>query len=181
MRIIAGKYRGKKLCPPQSLLVRPTSDRARESLFNILNSRLENLWQEYRLLDVFSGTGAFALEAVSRGIEEVCLVDLNTSSLKPNLALFPAEKSRIRVLNADALKLPSAEHKYNLVFMDAPYGKGLSEPALEQLHLKNWLEAGTLCLVEVEKKEEINIPSCYEFLDERIYGLAKILFLNYLG
>lgn len=82
MRIIAGNYRGKKLFSPESDKVRPTADRAREALFNILHSSLEKDWSAYKLLDVFAGTGAFALEALSRGAAAVALIDKDTRSLE---------------------------------------------------------------------------------------------------
>ena len=179
MRIIGGLYRGKKLFSPDSQKVRPTSDRAREALFNILNSQLEDQWSEYVLLDVFSGTGAFGLEALSRGANKVCLIDLDTKSLLKNVALFPQEKEKIKILRADATKLPLSTEQYDILFMDAPYNKGLSELALEQIAQKKWLKEGALCLVEVEKTEQISIPSCYKIKNERIYGLAKVIFLMY--
>ena len=130
MRIIAGTYRGKKLFSPLNEGVRPTSDRARESVFNILNSRLEQPWSAYRLLDIFSGTGAFALEAISRGIAVAALVDLNPTTMRKNVSLFPQEQHKIKIIAADAAKLPPAREKYNLLFADAPYRRGLSEAAL---------------------------------------------------
>lgn len=180
MRIIGGQYRGKKLFSPDSDKVRPTSDRAREALFNILYSQLENPWSEYTLLDVFAGTGAFALEAVSRGAKQVGLIDMDTTAILKNIALFPQEKSKISVIKADVKKMPLAHQQYDILFMDAPYNKGLSEIALQQLHEQKWLKSRTLCLVEVEKNEQIEIPSCYQLQNERHYGLAKVLFLAYL-
>lgn len=179
MRIIGGQYRGKKLFSPDSDKVRPTSDRAREALFNILNTRLNEPWAECALLDVFSGTGAFGLEALSRGAKKVCLIDSDTKSLLKNVALFTKEKDKIKILHTDATKLPSATEQYDILFMDAPYNKGLSEIALQQVAQKNWLKKGAICLVEVEKTEQISIPSCYKFENERIYGLAKVIFLIY--
>lgn len=179
MRIISGKYRGKKLFSPESDKVRPTADRTREALFNILNSSLEKDWGEYRLLDVFAGTGAFGLEALSRGVAEIALLDKDTRSLEKNIALFPQEKEKIKVHRMNALSLPPALHTYNVVFMDAPYHQGLTTPALEQLALNGWLTPGALCLVEVEKKEQLQLPACYTLQNERIYGLAKVLFLTY--
>ena len=179
MRIIGGQYRGKKLFSPDSDKVRPTSDRAREALFNILFSQLENPLSEYTLLDVFAGTGAFALEALSRGAKEVCLVDIDTKSLLKNVALFPDEKNKIKVIRTDIHHLPSSSQQYDIVFMDAPYHKGLSEIALENLADKQWLKKGALCMVEVEKTEQIAIPSCYRVQNERIYGLAKVIFMQY--
>ena len=179
MRIIGGKYRGKKLFSPDSDAVRPTSDRAREALFNILNSALENPFTDYTLLDVFSGTGAVALEALSRGVKNVAMVDINPKNLQKNTALFPLEKDKIKVVKADVAHLPSASEQYDLLFMDAPYNKGLSETALIQLDKQGWLKPDALCMIEVEKNEQIDLPSCYQFENERMYGLAKIIFARY--
>ena len=179
MRIIGGKYRGKKLFSPITDKVRPTSDRAREALFNILHSSLGNNWDSYKLLDVFSGTGAFALEAISRGVAEACLLDIDLQNLQKNVAMFSAEAHKIKVIRADICHLFESESQYNLIFMDAPYNKGLSEIALNQLHQKKWLTPGALCLVEVEKNEQLDIPACYQIKNERIYGLAKIIFMEY--
>lgn len=179
MRIIGGQYRGKKLFSPDSDKVRPTSDRAREALFNILFSRLENPLSEYTLLDVFAGTGAFALEALSRGAKEVCLIDIDTKPLLKNITLFTSEKNKIRVVRSDVEHLQIAPQQYDILFMDAPYHKGLSEVALKNLDAKQWLKTGALCMVEVEKTEQIAIPSCYQVQNERIYGLAKVIFMQY--
>ena len=181
MRIIAGIYRGKNLLSPVSDKVRPTSDRAREAIFNILYSKLDKSLSEVDLLDVFSGTGAFALEAVSRGVKSATLVDIDTRDLQKNVALFPNEKNRIFVLRLDAAKLPTSAKKYDVVFMDAPYNKGLSELALQQLSRQKWLQKEALCIVELEKTEKINLPEEFELIDERRYGLAQVLFLRYLG
>lgn len=175
MRIIGGKYRGRKLISPDSEKVRPTSDRAREALFNILRSRLGNDWSTFALLDVFAGSGAFGLEALSHGVKEVALVDVDTRPLLKNIQLFDEEKARIRVIKSDALKLGAAPHSYDILFMDAPYQKGLSEPVLQNLAANHWLKPGALCLVEVERNEVCHLPEDYEFLDERFYGAAKII------
>ena len=180
MRIIGGMYRGKNLLSPLSDKVRPTSDRAREAIFNILYSKLEKSFSEIELLDVFSGTGAFALEAMSRGAKNVTLLDIDTRDLQKNVALFPNEKKRISILQLDATKLPRATHKYDVVFLDAPYNKGLSEQALQQLAQQQWLKPEALCVVELEKNEEITLPQEYDKIDERYYGLAQVLFLRYL-
>ena len=181
MRIIAGNYRGKKLFSPESDKVRPTADRAREALFNILHSSLEKDWSAYKLLDVFAGTGAFALEALSRGAAAVALIDKDTRSLEKNVALCPKEKDRSSVFRQNVLSLPPSAGRYDLLFMDAPYNQGLSEPALRELAAKGWLKPGALCLVEVEKNEQLHIPACYEWQEERIYGLAKVIFLKYVS
>lgn len=178
MRIISGLYRGKKLLSPDSDKVRPTSDRTREAVYNILYSKLKRPLSELSLLDVFSGSGAFALEAVSRGIKKAGLIDVDIRPLLRNTALFPNEKNKIKVMKLDASDLPQSAEKYDIVFMDAPYKKGLSEQALQQLSAKNWLAAGALVIVEVEKSENLNLPEDFEAVDERIYGLAKVIFLK---
>lgn len=177
MRIIGGTYRGKKLYSPQNEGVRPTADRARESVFNILNSKLDNDWAEYDVLDVFTGTGALGLEALSRGAKSVALLDINLQTAKRNVALFPKEK--INLISADATNLPKTTKTYNLVFMDAPYNKGLSAAALKSLAEKGWLAPDAWVLVELEKDEVLeNIP-CFEQVDERRYGLARVVFFRF--
>ena len=181
MRIIGGKYRGKKLFSPQSEKVRPTSDRAREAIFNILYSKLAENFSSVNLLDVFSGSGAFALEDVSRGVNSVGMIDIDTRDLQKNVAQFPEEKMRIRIFRQDATHLLVPEKKYDVVFMDAPYNKGLSEQALRELDAKKWLAPEAVCIVELEKDEALALPPQYILIDERRYGLAKVLFLQYQG
>lgn len=179
MRIVAGKYRGKNLVSPKNNNVRPTSERAREALFNILNSRFGSDYSGYDLLDIFAGTGAFGFEGLSRGVKSVTFVDINIDTIKKNASLFAAEKEKIRLIQADATNLPMSVKKYNFVFSDAPYDKGLSQKALSELVKKKWLAEDALCVVEVRHNETLEIPDEFEQFDERIYGQAKVLFLIY--
>ncbi|MFV0626979.1 MAG: 16S rRNA (guanine(966)-N(2))-methyltransferase RsmD [Alphaproteobacteria bacterium] len=179
MRIIAGKYRGKKLFTPTTDTIRPTSDRARESIYNIINSKIDGDWEDISLLDVFSGTGAFSLEAVSRGVGEVGLIDLDITLSSKNATLFSAEKSKIKIIKANALNLPLSNKQYDIVFLDAPYFKDMSPKVLEELSTKGWLKSNALCIIELEKKEDLVLPKNFEELDERRYGLAKIIFATY--
>lgn len=179
MRIIGGKYRGKNLRSPESLNIRPTSDRARESVFNILNSRLGGSWENIRLLELFSGSGAFGLEAISRGAEQICLVDIDTTLSAKNAALFPSEKSKIEIIRGDATKLAKIGKKFNLLFADAPYKKGLSELALKAVTSGGWLEEGAVVVIEVEKNEKLVLPPQFTMLDERRYGIAKFIFARF--
>lgn len=179
MRIIGGQYRGKKLFSPTSDKVRPTSDKARESLFNILSSGLEQPWNQYCLLDVFSGSGAIGLEALSRGAATVTLIDADPAAAARNAKLFSAEQMRLKLLKADACNLPAADKAYDIVFLDAPYNLGLSEKALASLKQQKWLKNGSLIIVETAKEE--NLPLSREFLltDTRCYGIAKFTFLRF--
>ncbi len=179
MRIVAGKYRSKKLYTPKNMDVRPTSERAREALFNIINSRFGADYSGFDLLDIFAGTGAFGFEGLSRGVNSVTFIDINTELVKKNASLFASEKEKIKIIQSDATNLPRASKKYNFVFSDAPYDKGLSEKALAQLGLKGWLADGALCVVEIRHSEKFLLPQNFEQLDERIYGQAKVLFLRF--
>ncbi len=179
MRIIGGKYRGKNLFSPGSDLVRPTSDRAREALFSILRSKLGFDFSSLKLADVFAGSGAFGLEAMSQGFAEVALVDIDPQPLQKNVRLFSAETARIKVIRADACRLPAAPNAYDVLFMDAPYRKNLSEPALKELAAKGWLKNGALCLIEVHKDELLVLPPFFEQTDERRYGIAKVIFAKF--
>ncbi len=181
MRIIGGKYRGKKLISPNTSLVRPTSDRAREALFNIIRSRLGNDLSSFCLADVFAGSGAFGLEALSQGFGEVLFVDVDTQPLRKNVALFSQEQAKIKVLTIDARQMAKAFRAYDVLFMDAPYQKGLTEPALQCLGQNGWLALGALCLIEVEKDEACCLPEGFVLEEERRYGLAKILIVHFVG
>ncbi|MBR1756763.1 MAG: RsmD family RNA methyltransferase [Alphaproteobacteria bacterium] len=178
MRIVGGKYRGKKLWTPEGKDVRPTSERAREAIFNILYSKLGGDYGVLNIADIFCGTGAFGFEALSRGFKYVTLADIDTIPVQKNAKLFAAEKDRFEVLRVDATRLPRARRKYDLVFMDAPYAMGLTELALEQIIRQAWLGDGAICIAEVRKDERFLPPEELELLDERVYGLARVLFLR---
>lgn len=179
MRIIGGKYRGKKLISPASERVRPTSDKAREALFNILRSRLGNNFQEYSLIDMFAGSGAFALEALSQGFGKVALVDIDLHDLQKNVDLFAVEKNKIKMMRADATQPLADDEKYDVLFMDAPYHQGLSEKALSVVC--GVLKPGALCLIEIERGETCILPPSYRLLDERRYGIAKVLIAEFIS
>jgi 16S rRNA (guanine966-N2)-methyltransferase len=179
MRIIGGKYRGKKLISPSVDYIRPTSDKAREALFNILRSRLGCSFVGKTLIDVFAGSGAFALEALSQGFAEVTLVDKDISSLLKNTALFPVEQKNIHIVRADATQNIPCATTHDVAFLDAPYRQGLTEQALTIL--PRVLKPGALCLIEVEKNESCELPLSYRLLDERHYGLAKVLIAEFIS
>lgn len=180
MRIVAGKYRGKKLFTPKDDTVRPTSERAREAIFNILNSRFGGDYSNFDILDIFAGTGAFGFEGISRGAKSVTFVDIDTTLVKKNATLFAEEKERISIIKANAANLPLSLRKYNFVFSDAPYDKGLSERILSEAANKGWLTDNALCLIEMRNSETISLPQNFVQFDERIYGQAKVLFLQYV-
>lgn len=178
MRIVGGKYRGKKLISPVSQNVRPTSDKAREAIFNIMRSRIGNDFSKLCLVDVFAGSGAFGLEALSNGFMRVALIDKDTTDLMKNVKLFPLEKNKISIVRADVEKNLNFEERFDVLFSDAPYNKGLTEKAL--LNLVPFLNDGAMCFIEVEKNEKCNLPQQFKIVDERIYGVAKIIVAEFI-
>ena len=178
MRIVAGKYRGKKLWAPEGKDVRPTSERAREAIFNILYSHSGGDYSNMNIADIFAGTGAFGFEAISRGFKSVTFVDINTMAVEKNAKLFTTEAEKIKIVRSDATRLPRIRQKFNIIFMDAPYARGLTEKVLEQIIQKEWLAEKALCIVEVRKDEVFPVSDAFELIDEREYGLARILFFR---
>ena len=183
MRIIAGKYKAKKLLAPEGKTTRPTSDRAREAVFNVLEAyfRKEGVaWAQINVLDVFAGTGALGLEALSRGAASLTAAEKDANAK----ACFwknaePFLKSDLKVsLFPDALNPPEAASPVELLFMDPPYAKGFVAPALEALLQKGWIDNKTLCVIETERHEENVIPDLFEITDVRFYGKAAVSFVQ---
>ena len=183
MRIIAGRHRGRVLAAPEGRAVRPTSDRAREALFDILaHGRFSEgpAFDEARVLDAFAGTGALGLEALSRGAAFATFIEKDRAALKALRANIAAlgEEQTTAILPGDALRPPKAAAPVTLAFLDPPYGEGLAAPALTALAAAGWLAEGALCVVEVGAKETLAAPEGFEVLEERKYGAAKVVFLR---
>lgn len=186
MRITAGDLRGRIIEAPAGLEVRPTSDRARQAVFNILaHAPWSQGLQPLRVIDVFAGSGALGLEALSHGAASCLFIDLAEASLaavRANVAAFGLGE-RARLLRQDASRLgrlPAGEATYDLVFLDPPYGKGLGEPALAALHGGGWLAADAIAVLERGAGEAaVEFPG-FEPLDQRRYGKAEVLFLRSL-
>ncbi len=179
MKISGGKYRGKTLLSPKSGAVRPTSDRMREAVFNILRSKLGFNFTHMVFFDVFAGSGAMGLEALSQGFEKIVFFDVDLSSVLRNINLFPNDKNSLNTVGGDILKAQKQDCLADVMFMDAPYLKGLTELALDYLAKGEFLKKNALCLIEVEKNEKCNLPSQYELLDERKYGLARLIIAKF--
>ena len=187
MRIVGGKHRGRKIFGPEDEkdALRPTSDRARESLFNILeHGRLSrdgtSLVRDARVLDVFCGTGAFALEALSRGAAHATLIDLDPAAIAlahRNVTAL-GESAKARVVQADATKPLHGAAAHTLVFLDPPYRSGLAAPALAALAAGGWVAPDALCIAEIERREPFEPPPGFTALDERTYGRARLVFLR---
>ena len=181
MRIIAGKFRGRRLLVPQGQAIRPTSDRAREALFDILEHGAPPV-RGARFLDLFCGTGAVGLEAHSRGAAEVVLVESERAALKlaeANLARL-GSPAGVSLLAGDATRLGPAPHPFDLIFLDPPYGSSLAGAALAALLRGGWLGADSRIIVERAAKEDLDLPGGYALERERRYGRAEFLFLRAL-
>ena len=177
MRIIGGTWRGKKLADLQGEQTRPTSDRARESLFNLLDNHLrraEKSWQDIVFADVFAGTGAVGVEALSRGANKVFFFENNPLALKCLKSNTQGIKNS--VLMGDALK-PVKSQAVDIIFMDPPYAKGLWEKALPVFIQNGWIDDNTLVVIETDKIEKSIIPQWFAEIDRRSYGRNTFVFL----
>ena len=179
MRIVGGRFRGRTLKGPSSQAVRPTSDRLRETIFNILAHGYEDAVENARVIDLFAGTGALGLEAVSRGARFALFVDEGSEAralLRENVEALGLG-GLTRIFRRDATKLGDAPtgEKFDLAFLDPPYGKGLAPRALRALIEGRWLTDGALCVIEEAADEEIALPAGVELLDCRTYGDTQIV------
>lgn len=182
MRIIAGRLRGRRLLAPKGHAMRPTGDRAREALFDILEHGAPPL-RDASFLDLFCGTGAVGLEAHSRGAAEVLLIDHDRAALKladANIARLGSPPG-VRLLARDATLLGPAPHPFDLVFLDPPYRSGLAAAALAGLGRGGWLGADARIIVELAAKAELDLPERYTLERARRYGNARFLFLRPAG
>jgi 16S rRNA (guanine966-N2)-methyltransferase len=182
MRIVGGELKGRTLKGPSSAAIRPTSDRLREALFNILTHSYGDPIPNARVIDLFAGTGALACEALSRGARFALLVDDSAEAR----AVIRANVESLglggvtRLFRRDARKLGQAPpgEPYRIAFLDPPYGKGFAEPALIALRDSGWLEDKALVIVEEAAEAAIKIPDGFEILERRTYGDTQVLFLR---
>ncbi len=184
MRIVGGKFRGRAIAAPAGRDTRPTSDRAREALFNILaHAPWSPGLEGRRVLDLFAGSGALGFEALSRGASFTLFVETDAAArgaLRDNIeALGLFGETRIHRRDATDLghKPAGLGEAFDLVFLDPPYRKGLGEAALSKLATGGWIGAGALIVFECAAEETPQTPG-YVVLDEREYGAAKMLFLR---
>ncbi|MGB0902543.1 16S rRNA (guanine(966)-N(2))-methyltransferase RsmD [Halocynthiibacter sp.] len=184
MRIIAGAHRGRALTPvgkgDAGAHLRPTTDRVRESLFNVLSGgRFDVDIEGAQVLDIFAGTGALGFEALSRGAAHVTFVENGRKGqqlIQDNAKLLKAE-GEITLIRADATRLPTCpDAPADLIFLDPPYGKELGEKAIAAALNQGWIAEGAL--IVWEENAEIIPPDGLEFLDQRKYGDSRINFLE---
>jgi len=178
MRIVGGAWRGRTLSAPAGRGTRPTADRVRQALFDML---LHAPWggrhvvEGARVLDAFAGTGAMGLEALSRGAAFATFIEQDrqaVAALRANVAVCRAE-DRTEVMAVDVQAAPAARETCGLVFLDPPYGLGLVARGVERLRERRWIGQGTLVVAEMARDEAP--PACGELLAERTHGAAKLI------
>jgi len=177
MRIVGGKHKGRALQAPDGKIARPTADRARQALFNILaHSDLVEL-DGAVVVDCFAGSGGLGLEALSRGAASVTFVENHPLSIAAIRANLTTLREDAEIIRADATKLAKAKRACTLALLDAPYHSDLSAPCLTALAAQGWLVDGALAVVEVAAKEDFTPPPGFTLHDQRIYGAARLIFL----
>jgi 16S rRNA (guanine966-N2)-methyltransferase len=182
MRVVGGRLRGRNLAAPASRDIRPTADRLRESVFNILIHAYGEPIAGARVLDLFAGTGALGIEAISRGAVFALFVDNGTEAralLRNNVEAL-ALGGVTKVFRRDATNLGPAHpvEPFSLVFLDPPYGKGLADKALASLRDGGWLTPGALLVVEEARAASFVAPDGFEELERRVYDDTEFVFLR---
>jgi 16S rRNA (guanine966-N2)-methyltransferase len=184
MRIVGGEFKGRALAAPPGRDTRPTSDRAREAVFNILEHAAWSPGLEgRRVLDLFAGSGGLGLEAMSRGAAFALFVETDAAArgaIRDNieaLGLFGSTRIHRRDATDLGQKPAGLGEPFDLVFLDPPYGKSLGDRALAKLGDGGWIGADALIVFECGADETPAAPG-YETLDARDYGAAKVLFLK---
>ncbi|MCI5043961.1 MAG: 16S rRNA (guanine(966)-N(2))-methyltransferase RsmD [Aquisalinus sp.] len=185
MRIVGGQFSGRPIIAPKGVDTRPTTDRTRESLFNILAHRDDFDMDDVRVVDLFAGSGALGLEAISRGAAYCLFVEEAAkarAAIRENIeALGLFGDTRIHRRSATALgAMPaSAGGPFGLAFLDAPYDRDLTEPALAGLRDGDWLLPGAMCVVEQGTKEAPALPDGFSEDDRRKFGDTQIGLLRF--
>ncbi|MFL6799476.1 MAG: 16S rRNA (guanine(966)-N(2))-methyltransferase RsmD [Xanthobacteraceae bacterium] len=182
MRVVGGRLRGRVLVAPSGSAIRPTADRLREALFNILTHGYGDPVSGARVLDLFAGTGAFGIEALSRGAAFALFIDEAASAralIRENVASLGLGGVS-KVFRRDATRLGPGYpmEPFTLAFLDPPYSRGLAERALIAAKQGGWLAPAALIVVEEAAHAELLVPAEFEQLERRVYDDSALLFLR---
>jgi 16S rRNA (guanine966-N2)-methyltransferase len=185
MRIVAGRFRGRPLAGPNTDAIRPTSDRLREAVFNVLAHAYDGPVEGARVIDLFAGTGALGLEAMSRGAAYALFVDDGAAArglIRQNVETLGLGGAT-RLFRRDATRMgPAAPNEpFDLVFCDPPYGRDLAGPALASCADGGWLKPDALVIVEENASATLNWPTGFKDLERRTYGDTQVAFGRYQG
>jgi 16S rRNA (guanine966-N2)-methyltransferase len=177
VRIIAGQFRGRPLQAPAGAATRPTADRVREALFSMLASRLGS-FDELRVADLYAGSGALGLEAISRGATHATFVESDSkaqTAIRANAAKFDVD-AKVRIVGGSALALPRSD-PFDLIFADPPYSPGSGSAVVKSVSDADWLAPAGWMAVETDRKEPVD-PIDYSVEAEREIGRARITLLR---
>jgi 16S rRNA (guanine966-N2)-methyltransferase len=186
MRIVGGQFRGRPLATPDDATIRPTSDRVREAMFNMLAHGVAAVdLTGLHVLDLFAGTGALGIEAISRGAAQCLFVDDGAASrgvIRDNVEAFGLT-GVTKVFRRDATSLGEAGKygPYHVVFLDPPYGKGLGEKALISAVAGGWLAPAATIVLEERRDAHVVLPSDLTVLDQRAWGDTQVVFARAPG
>lgn len=185
MRIVGGEFRGRPLATPKSHDIRPTTDRTRESLFNILSHAYPEVLEGGRVLDCFAGTGAVGLEALSRGASAALFIETSVEGrglLRTSIEAFGLT-GRARILRRDATSLGpvGTVEPFDLLFADPPYERGLGEKCFAAAAGGGWLVNGALAILEERTTVEPDVEAAFTFLEKRDFGDTRMHFYRYAG
>jgi 16S rRNA (guanine(966)-N(2))-methyltransferase RsmD len=185
VRIVGGALRGRRLAAPRTDAIRPTTDRLRESVFNVLAHAYDDAVAGARVLDLFAGTGALGLEALSRGAAYALLVDEGAEAravIRQNVEALGLEGAT-RLFRRDATRLGPAgpAGRFGLVFCDPPYGRDLAPAALRAAAEGGWLARGALVVVEEAGSAALALPAGFDALERRAAGDTAVLFARFAG
>jgi 16S rRNA (guanine966-N2)-methyltransferase len=182
MRIVGGEFRGRGLVVPGSQDIRPSSDRLRETLFDILTHRYRDRIVGVRVLDLFAGTGALGLEALSRGAAFALFVEEDVAArglIRRNIEALGLT-GRTRIFRRDATRLGNAGtvSPFDLVFVDPPYARGLGEKALAAARIGGWLKPEALCILEESGRTVVSAVEDFIEIERRTVGDSQLVFLR---
>lgn len=183
MRVVAGSLRGRAIVAPDDVRIRPTSDRVREAIFNVLEHGSPGVeLAETRVIDLFAGTGALGIEALSRGAVFALLIDDDPAAralIRRNVEAFGLTGiTKIWRRDATAIGPVGTVAPFGLAFLDPPYGKDLAEPALGGLVGGGWLKPGAIVVVEERADVEVVAPSGLELIESRTWGDTRVHFFR---
>jgi 16S rRNA (guanine966-N2)-methyltransferase len=181
MRIISGKYKGRKLISPQNGSIRPTSDKVRESIFNILEHKFGVDFTNARVCDVFAGSGAIGIEAISRGAQLVHFIEQSKDAIDLIHQNGKSLAIDITSFRMDATQPNKANQPYSMIFMDPPYDKGLATKAINSMLDNSWIANNALIVIEELIKVELKLPTEFTFLDKRAYGKTAVSFYQFMN
>lgn len=186
MRVVGGRFRGRALVTPADESIRPTPDRVREAVFNILAHGIPGFAMDgARVLDLFSGTGALGIEALSRGASYCLFVEDATEAralVRRNIeALGLTGVTKVFRRDATNLGPASSRESFQLAFLDPPYGKGLAERALASAAAGGWLAPDAIAVIEERKETAHALPPAFIALDRRTWGDTQVMFARYTG